>query len=183
MDDYLKHFREMISLRGLTDHTIVSYSTYIRAYLDIFPISCTRSGRCFLGVLHILSAGSKEKNLSDRTINHCISQLHFLPLSFTNRDPTQACLITLTPMSLMYSQGKSSFPPCPASSPIPCAHSCIPPACVSVKCAFCSMRIFLKNSASSICNVNFLILYGLPSRLVSLDQGHIVLVSPYSGLR
>ena len=34
MDDYLKQFREMISLRGLTDHTIVSYSTYIRAYLD-----------------------------------------------------------------------------------------------------------------------------------------------------
>lgn len=34
MDDYLKQFREMISLRGLTDHTIVSYSTYIRVYLD-----------------------------------------------------------------------------------------------------------------------------------------------------
>ena len=24
----------MISLRGLTDHTVKSYSTYIRAYLD-----------------------------------------------------------------------------------------------------------------------------------------------------
>ena len=34
MDDYLKQFREMISLRGLTDHTVTSYSTYIRAYLD-----------------------------------------------------------------------------------------------------------------------------------------------------
>ena len=34
MDDYFKQFREMISLRGLTDHTIVSYSTYIRVYLD-----------------------------------------------------------------------------------------------------------------------------------------------------
>lgn len=34
MDVYLKQFREMISLRGLTDHTIVSYSTYIRVYLD-----------------------------------------------------------------------------------------------------------------------------------------------------
>ena len=34
MDDYLKQFREMISLRGLTDHTMTSYSTYIRAYLD-----------------------------------------------------------------------------------------------------------------------------------------------------
>lgn len=32
--DYLKRYREMISLRGLTDHTIKSYSTYIIAYLD-----------------------------------------------------------------------------------------------------------------------------------------------------
>lgn len=34
MDDYLKQFREMISLRGLTEHTIKSYSTYSSAYLD-----------------------------------------------------------------------------------------------------------------------------------------------------
>ena len=34
MDKYLSAFREMISLRGLTDHTVTSYSTYIRAYLD-----------------------------------------------------------------------------------------------------------------------------------------------------
>jgi hypothetical protein len=34
MDNYLKQYREMISLRGLTDHTIISYSTYIRAYLS-----------------------------------------------------------------------------------------------------------------------------------------------------
>lgn len=33
MDNYLKQFWEMISLRGLTGHTIKSYSTYIRAYL------------------------------------------------------------------------------------------------------------------------------------------------------
>ena len=29
MDDYLKQYREMISLRGLTDHPLTSYSTYI----------------------------------------------------------------------------------------------------------------------------------------------------------
>ena len=34
MDDYLKQIREIISLRGLTGHTIKSYSTYIHAYLD-----------------------------------------------------------------------------------------------------------------------------------------------------
>lgn len=34
MDKYLDSFREMISLRSLTDHTLKSYCTYIKAYLD-----------------------------------------------------------------------------------------------------------------------------------------------------
>lgn len=34
MDDYLITFREMLSLRGLSDHTLKGYCTYIRAYLD-----------------------------------------------------------------------------------------------------------------------------------------------------
>ena len=34
MDKYLETYREMISLRGLTSHTLKGYSTYIRAYLD-----------------------------------------------------------------------------------------------------------------------------------------------------
>ncbi len=34
MDEYLNTFREMISLRGLTGHTLTGYCTYIRAYLD-----------------------------------------------------------------------------------------------------------------------------------------------------
>ena len=33
MDDYLNLFREMISLRSLTEHTAKSYSTYIKTYL------------------------------------------------------------------------------------------------------------------------------------------------------
>ena len=34
MDNYFDSYREMVSLRGLSDHTLKSYSTYIRAYLD-----------------------------------------------------------------------------------------------------------------------------------------------------
>ena len=34
MDIYLNTFRKMLSLRGLTEHTLTSYCTYIRAYLD-----------------------------------------------------------------------------------------------------------------------------------------------------
>ena len=33
MNDYLKLFKDMLYLRGLTDHTITSYTTYISAYL------------------------------------------------------------------------------------------------------------------------------------------------------
>lgn len=33
MDKYLDCFREMISLRGLADHTLSNYCTYIKAYL------------------------------------------------------------------------------------------------------------------------------------------------------
>ena len=34
MDKYLDSFREMISLRVLTDHTLKGYCTYMNAYLD-----------------------------------------------------------------------------------------------------------------------------------------------------
>ena len=93
MDDYLKQFREMISLRGLTDHTVTSYSTYIRAYLDYLS-----------NILHKLPEDvswaelrgficwiQKEKNLSDRTINHCISQLRFFTIYILHKpwDSTQ----------------------------------------------------------------------------------------------
>ena len=32
--DFLKKFQDMIALRGFTDHTVKSYSTYMRAYLE-----------------------------------------------------------------------------------------------------------------------------------------------------
>lgn len=93
MDKYLKDFREMISLRGLTDHTIISYSTYIRTYLDYLS-----------NILHKLPEDvsweelrdfirwvQREKNLADRTINHCISQLRFFTIYVLHKpwDPTQ----------------------------------------------------------------------------------------------
>ena len=93
MDDYLKLFREMISLRGLTDHTVKSYSTYIKTYLfylsEILHMSPEEVSwpelREFVRWLQ------KEKKLSDRTINHCISQLRFFTLYVLHKpwDPTQ----------------------------------------------------------------------------------------------
>nr|WP_308624533.1 phage integrase N-terminal SAM-like domain-containing protein [uncultured Eisenbergiella sp.] len=93
MDDYLKHFREMISLRGLTDHTVISYSTYIRAYLDYLD-----------SVLHKLPESvswqelrdyvlwlKNSRGLSDRTINSVISQLRFFTIYVLHKpwDPSQ----------------------------------------------------------------------------------------------
>ncbi len=79
MQKYFDTFKQMISLRGLTSHTIKSYSTYIRSYLDYLE-----------NVLHKLPQDvswqelrnfivfiQKERNLADRIINSCISQLRF----------------------------------------------------------------------------------------------------------
>ena len=93
MDDYLKQYREMISLRGLTDHTVISYSTYIRSYLGYLSDILHKSPedvswdelRDFIRWL------KTEKQLSDRTVNHCISQLRFFTLYVLHKpwDPTQ----------------------------------------------------------------------------------------------
>lgn len=79
MDNYLDSFREMISLRGLTDHTLKNYCTYIRAYLDYLSDILHKSPedvswdelRDFIRWLQ------KSRSLSDRTINCAISQLRF----------------------------------------------------------------------------------------------------------
>ena len=91
--DYLKVYREMISLRGLTDHTVKSYSTYIRSYLDYLQTVLFKQPedvswdelRDFIRWLQ------KERSLSDRTINACISQLRFFTMYVLHRpwDSTQ----------------------------------------------------------------------------------------------
>ena len=91
--DYLSTYREMISLRGLTDHTIMSYSTYIRAYLKYLDQILHKSPevvswnelRDFIHWLQI------SKSLSDRTVNCAISQLRFFTLYVLHKpwDSTQ----------------------------------------------------------------------------------------------
>lgn len=82
MDKYFNLYREMISLRGLSDHTLKNYGTYIRSYLDYLQ-----------GILHKLPEDvswqelrdyirwlQNERGLADRTINCAISQLRFFTL-------------------------------------------------------------------------------------------------------
>ena len=82
MDEYLKLYREMISLRGLTDHTVKSYSTYIRAYLDYLAniISKSPEDVSWEDLRDYIRWIQKERNLADRTINAAISQLRFFTI-------------------------------------------------------------------------------------------------------
>ncbi len=91
--DYLSSYREMISLRGLTDHTVKSYSTYIQAYLDYLEKVLKKSPEdVSWDELRDFSRWLQDsRSLSDRTINAAISQLRFFTLYVLHKpwDPTQ----------------------------------------------------------------------------------------------
>ena len=77
--NYLDLFREMISLRGLTDHTISSYSTYIRAYLQYLEDILKKSPEdvTWSDLRSYIHYIQNNRGLSDRTINAVRSQLRF----------------------------------------------------------------------------------------------------------
>lgn len=82
MDNYIKTFREMISLRGLTDHTIRAYTTYIKAYLDYLQNILHKNPEevTYQELREFVIYLQKQRQLSDRTMNACISQLKFFTL-------------------------------------------------------------------------------------------------------
>ena len=91
--DYLNRYKKMISLRGLTDHTLKSYQTYISAYLTFVSdtLHKTPSQVSYNEQRQFLEKLQKERNLSDRTINVAISQLRFFTLYVLHKswDDTQ----------------------------------------------------------------------------------------------
>lgn len=82
MDKYFNSYREMISLRGLTGHTLKSYSTYIRSYLDYLQNIRHKSPEdvSWQDLRDYIRWLQKERNLSDRTVNAAISQLRFFTI-------------------------------------------------------------------------------------------------------
>ena len=82
MDKYLDSFREMISLRGLTDHTLKNYCTYIRAYLDYLSNILHKAPEdvSWQELRDYIRWLKKSRNLEDRTVNFAISQLRFFTL-------------------------------------------------------------------------------------------------------
>lgn len=93
LNEYLDTYITMISLRGLTNHTVKSYKTYISAYLDyVFDLLKKDPAdvswdemRSFIKHLQ------HSRNLSDRTINAVISQLRFFTIYVLHKawDPYQ----------------------------------------------------------------------------------------------
>ena len=82
MDNYLNLYRDMISLRGLTDHTITSYSTYLSAYLDYLSTVLGKSPEdvSWQELRDFIRWLQKNRSLSDRTMNAVISQLRFFTI-------------------------------------------------------------------------------------------------------
>lgn len=82
MDEYMNIYREMVSLRGLTSHTVKSYSTYIRAYLDYLSSFLFKRPEqvSWPELRDFVRWLQRERDLSDRTVNACISQLRFFTL-------------------------------------------------------------------------------------------------------
>ena len=82
MDKYFNTYREMISLRGLSDHTLKSYSTYISSYLDYLQKILAKNPEdvSWQELRDYIKWLQKSRNLSDRTINCAISQLRFFTI-------------------------------------------------------------------------------------------------------
>ena len=80
MNKYFNSYRKMISLRGLTDHTIKSYSTYILAYFDFLTDVIHKSPEdvTWDEMRQFVRWLQDTRSLSDRTMNAVISQLRFL---------------------------------------------------------------------------------------------------------
>lgn len=93
MDKYLGSFREMISLRGLNDHTLKNYCTYIRAYLDYLTNILHKSPEdvSWDELRDYIRWLQKSRDLSYRTVNCAISQLRFFTLYVLHKpwDDTQ----------------------------------------------------------------------------------------------
>ncbi len=93
MDNYLEQFREMLSLRGLTDHTLTSYSTYISAFLQYLSQQklCSPEDAAWQDYRDFIVWIQTQRSLSDRTINACISQLRFFTIYILHKpwDPYQ----------------------------------------------------------------------------------------------
>jgi len=80
MNHYLDQIDDILSFGGRSQHTIVSYKTYIAPFLE-YCVSQLHMDPAEVSSAQIrayLTALQKERNLCDATINHAISEIRFL---------------------------------------------------------------------------------------------------------
>ena len=91
--NYLESFTDMLRLRGLTEKSIKSYTTYIKAYLDFIEVNHLSSPDqlSWEDMRRFITQIQEERQLSDRTVNAIISQLRFFTIFVIHKtwDPTQ----------------------------------------------------------------------------------------------
>lgn len=79
--NYIKKYQKMISLRNLSDHTMKSYTTYIKTYLEYLDIINKYPSQVTdKDLQNYLTWLKDSRNLSDRTINSALSQIRFFTL-------------------------------------------------------------------------------------------------------
>lgn len=93
MDKYFILYREMISLRDLSDYTLKSYCTYIRSYLEYLNNILHKQPEdvSWQELRDYIRWIQEERSLADRTINCVISQLRFFTIYVLHKpwDDTQ----------------------------------------------------------------------------------------------
>ena len=93
MDKYFNTYKEMLSLRGLTDHTLISYCTYIRSYLNYLQNVLHKSPEdvSWQELRDFIHWLQNDRGITDRTVNTAISQLRFFTMYVLHKpwDDTQ----------------------------------------------------------------------------------------------
>ncbi len=93
MQQYLDSYKEMISLRGLTDHTKKSYATYTNSYLNYLTTVLHKDPMdiSWAELRQYIFWVQQQRSLSDRTMNAVISQLRFFTIYVLHKswDPYQ----------------------------------------------------------------------------------------------
>ena len=91
--DYLKTFQDMITLRGLTEGTVRSYSIYLSAYLDYLAdhLHVQPPQATYPQMREFITWIQQQRGLSDRTVNSIIAQLRFFTIFVLHQswDPSQ----------------------------------------------------------------------------------------------
>ena len=93
MDNFLLKYQEMISLRGLTENTRKTYTSYLKAYFEYLQLYLHKSPEevSWEELRQFVFYLQQQRQLSNHTINHCIKQLRFFTIYVLHKpwDPYQ----------------------------------------------------------------------------------------------